>query len=229
MIKPDDSKQNDIIRQLDDDIFTAVFRKGAYAYLEDTGDDTALGTLSDSGSKRVMQLIKKELRRDIAKRVMRKLPKIAAVIFIVIAVCTATIMSVEALRVPVLNLFIRQGESSTDVTVGGELTPHDAGTDIYIPAGFELMETEESESMTIYIYSSADGQSLFINRYVSGSSYGFDSEVDETGEVDINGYNAIYNINNGIVALTFNSDEYAYLIQAPVALPEVIKIAESLH
>ena len=225
--------KNDFVNQLDDDIFIALFRKGAYGYLEDGLSDDKSDTgdrLSDSCEKRIMQLVKKEVRREQTGKIIRRLTKVAAVFLIVLVVCAVTIVSVEAFRVPVFNLFIKDNVKSTDISVAPNETvqEHETKT-LYIPAGYELTSTEDLVDTTKYIYFNAEGESIFINRYSLGGSFGIDTEDAETGQIDINGSEALYSVKNGLTSLTFKTNDYAYLIQAPVELSEVIKIAESIR
>lgn len=233
MTKSGNTKNDEIVDQLNDDIFIALFRKGAYGYLEngladehsDSGD-----TLSDSAEKRIMQLVKKEIRREQTGKAIRRLTKVAAVFLIVLAVCTVTIVSVEAFRVPVFNLFIKDNDESTDVSVTpNESAPEYETKTLYVPAGYELTSTEDLVDTAKSIYSNAEGTSILINRYSLGGSFGIDTEDAETGQVDINGFEALYSIKNGLTSLTFRTEEYAYLVQAPIELSEVIKIAESIQ
>jgi hypothetical protein len=236
MNKSGDMGKDEAVRQLNEDIFLALFRKGAYEYLENgTADDNSdpNDTLSDSGEKRIMRLIKKELRREKTGKAVRTLTKVAVIFLIVLAVCAVTIMSVEAFRVPVFNLFVNANDEATDISVGKDMpgtAPQEfASKSIYMPAGFELTSTEEYAETIRYIYSNAEGRSIIISRYSLGSYFGIDTEDAETGQVDINGSEALYSIKNGVTLLTFKTDEYAYKIEASVELPEVVEIAKSLH
>lgn len=225
--------KNEIVNQLDDEIFIALFRKGAYGYLEDglSDDKTESGdTLSDNCEKRIMQLVKKEIRREQTGKLISRLTKVAAIFLIILVVCAVTIVSVEAFRVPVFNLFIKDNVKSTDISVAPNETVQEYETKtLYIPTGYELTATEDLVDITKYIYFNAEGESIFINRYSLGGSFGIDTENAETGQVDINGSEALYSVKNGLTFLTFKTNEYAYLIQAPVELSEVIKIAESIR
>ena len=235
MTKSGNTRNDEIVNQLDDDIFIALFRKGAYGYLEDGLSDDQCDpddTLSASSEKRIMQLVKKEIRREQSGKSIRTLTKVAAIFLIVLAVCAVTIVSVEAFRVPVFNLFVNTNDESTDIIVSDEPNIEDQDyltKSIYVPAGYELTDTKELVDATKYIYSNAEGQSIFVSRLNLGSFFGFDTEDAETGQVDINGSQALYSINKGFVSLSFKTDEYAYLIQAPVELSEVVKIAESIY
>ncbi len=236
MNKSDDNRYDEIVKRLNDDIFIALFRKGAYEYLEDGLPESHSGsgdTLSDGSEKSIMRLIKKELRREKTRKAVSKFAKVAAIFVIVLAVCTVTVVSVEAFRVPVFNLFIKDNDESTDISVGKEDPAHistqeNANAPIYIPAGYELSSTEEYADITKHIYTNADGGYIIIGKYGLGSYIGFDTEDAENKKVDINGYEALYSIKKGLIFLSFRTEEYAYLIDSSADVSEVIKIAESI-
>ncbi len=234
MIKSGETNNGRVIDQLNEDIFLALFRKGAYEYLEEQADKDLdhSETLSESCEQRIMRLIKKENRREQAHRALKTLTKVAVILLIILAVSTITILSVEAFRVPVFNLFIQSSDEFTDISVGEDAPPAAAQEyftqSIYIPAGYELTATDELVNTIKYFYSDADGGSITISRYGMGSHIGFNTEDAETSTIDINGQECLYSIRDGWVSLFFKTDEYAYLIDGSVELSEVVKIAESI-
>ena len=104
------NENTNICEELNEDIFMAIFRKGAYEYLEESVNefkDVPNFSLPETGEKKILNLINKQVRKEKANRILKKLVKITAIFFIIVTVCTITIISVEALRVPVYNFFYK--------------------------------------------------------------------------------------------------------------------------
>ena len=228
-----DIKTDAVIQKLNDDIFIALFKKGAYEFLEKISSNYSAeseSVLSEACDKKMLALVKKEVHKDNARKNLRRAAKIAAAVIIFLVVCSVTILSVEAFRVPVFNLFIRSDENSTHISVG------DAPTSLlsfnepsYLPSGYELEKTEDFGGMDTLIYINDQGNTIIITRYSTGSNFSIDTENAEVGNLDINQYEGLYSIKDGTVLLTFRTAEYAYLITAPIDLSEAVKIAESIN
>ena len=230
-----DNENTNICEELNEDIFMAIFRKGAYEYLEDGINefrDFPNFSLPETGEKKILNLINKQVRKEKVNRILKKLVKIAAIFFIIVTVCTITIISVEALRVPILNLFTYTEEKITDI----EFIDNQSNVEgvsfedcfEYVPEGFELASEEIDGLDASLIYTNMDEESIFIDMYYGGSSLGVDTENAEYGEIIINESKGFYSTKNGSANLVFTKNEYVYSIIANLDLSEIIKIAENI-
>lgn len=228
------NKANDCF---DNDIFLALFRKGAHKYLEndllgDLPDSDDTSRLSEICDKKIKNMIKQAIRKERNKLNIRRLPKIAAIILIVIAVFSTTIFSVEALRVRFLNMFIETQEEVTDITFEDSESQNEVlkndNEPGYIPDGFKLTSIEEIDNRTTLFYTNNNGDTIDIDRYSTGNNIGIDTENAEYGNIKINGHDGFYSIKNGFATIVFKTDEYAFLVTGNIDISEIKKIAENL-
>lgn len=239
MSKKTDAQSGKFINELDENIFVALFHKGANEYLEEimTDDDTnPKECLSKPSEKRIMKLINRQIHKEKAGLFVKRLPRIAVIIFIVIVVCAITIISVEAFRIPVFNFFINKQEEITDIKINDELSPNDEEIKTshtiepsYLPEGFELTKTEEFGTGFFKYYNSAEGNSIIIQQHAIGSDLSIDTENAEYGSIDINEHEGFYSIKNGSTQLVFSTNEQVYLIIAELDISEVFRIAKSIY
>ncbi len=222
--------------RFDDEIFVALFRKGAHAYLQndllsDMPKDTPTD-LSDMGDKKIRKTIGRAIRREKNRRMARRLPRAMVIVLIVIAVCTGTMMSVEAFRTPFLNLFVNTEEKKTDIEIG-EVQAGDEGgywTDMfgYIPSGYELTSEDIQEQAAFFTFTKSQNDSIVVDRYLGEGSICIDTESADYGDTMINGHQAFYTIKDDFTTLVISQDGYAYMIYGSIDLEEIIKIAENI-
>ncbi len=225
--------------RFDDEIFVALFRKGAHDYLEndlfgdlpENTDDVQSG-LSEIANKKIKKMISQAIRREKNMRIIKHLPRIVAIVLIVVVVCSITVMSVEALRLPFLNLFVNTEEKIMDIKIEeGETYDEDnslAGLFGYIPEGYELTSEDNQNQATTLIYINKKGESIFIKRFDSEGNLGVDTENADYGELLINDDIGFYSTKNGLTTLVFSKNEYAYYISASIDLSEIIKISKNI-
>lgn len=225
--------------RFDDEIFIALFRKGAHEYLENDliGDlserkDKMESGLSEAAEKKIKKMINQAIRKEKNRRIVKRFPRIVAIVLIVIVICSITVMSVEAFRVPFLNLFVRTEEKITDIEFDQDQANDDVDslTDMfgYIPDGYELTFDDMQEQDTTFIFTNEREESIFINKFNGKGNYGVDTEGAEYDEIMINEYQGFYSIKNGLATLVFTKNGYAYSISASIDLTEIIKIAENI-
>lgn len=228
------NKANDCF---DNDIFLALFRKGAHEYLEndllgDLPDSDDTSRLSEICNKKIKNMIKQAIRKEKRTWITKRLPRIAVIVLVVLAICSATVMSVEALRVPFLNLFINSEERKTDIEFNkDQAIVEDESFAVlfeYIPKGYELVSEEIEEQDVSLMYLNSDEETIFIDMYYGGSSISLDTEDAEHGEIKINGEQGFYSYKDGLTMLVFSKNEYVYSITASIELEEVIRIAENI-
>ncbi len=234
------NKKNNPIndQNFDDEIFVALFRKGAHDYIEndllinlpEEKKDTEPG-LSALTKKKIEKMIRQAICRERSMRIVKHLPRIAAIALIVIALCAITVMSVEALRIPFLNLFINTKDNITVIDVGEEQLSSDNFGELfgYIPEGYELTSENNLEQGMAFIFTSGSKEDILIERYIEEGSLGIDTEAAEFAEVMINENNqGFYSTKNEEISLIFTKDGYTYFISANMDLSEIIKIAEKI-
>ena len=233
-----DNPQNDANR-FDDEIFVALFRKGAHDYIEndllvnlpEEESDTEPG-LSEVAEKKIKKMIKQAIRRGKSMRIVKRLPRIASIALIVIALCAITVMSVEALRIPFLNLFINTEDKITTIDFDEEQSSSDNSlADLfgYMPEGYELTSEDNLEQGIAFVFTNERKKNIIIEKYSEEGSSGIDTEAAEFAEIMINENNqGFYSTKNGEISLVFTKDGYTYFISANMNLTEITKIAEKI-
>ena len=230
-----DNENANICEELNEDIFMAIFRKGAYEYLEDGINefkDVPNFSLPETGEKKILNLINKQVRKEKANRILKKLVKIAAIFFIIVTVCTITIISVEALRVPVYNFFINSKDEITNVQVNettSEAQNNSSFEPSYLPEGFELASTNEDGDFFSQFYMNNNEDTIIINQNSSEGFFGIDTENAEYDSIKINNSNGFYSEKNGTTQLYFYTEYHSYLIISTLDITELVKIANSIQ
>ena len=235
----DDNNTMNDKNSFDDEIFIALFRKGTNDYLENNLltdlPEKKSGTesgLSEFTEKKIKKNIRQAIRREKSMRIMKRLPRIAAIVLIVIAVCAITVMSVEALRVPLLNLFVHTEEKIMDIDLEeGQANDEDTSlSDMfgYIPKEYELTSEDIQEQVASFNYMNINEDSIIIDRYVGEGKISVDTENAECGNIMINGNQAFYTIKNELTNLVISKDGYTYMIYGSINFEEIVKIAENI-
>lgn len=238
MTKTDENISIHEINPFENEIFIALFRKGAYEYLE----HDMLGELPDKDRNNILEFsdikdirIRKMINRAIHKekkiRIAKFLPRIIAIVLVVFAICTITIMSVEALRVPFFNLFVNTKEKITTIEADqGQPSDKNSFADLfeYIPNGYELMSEDNQDNTASFIFTNGNGDNIFIDMFNKEHSAGVDTEDAKYNEIMINNFQGFYSIKNGTTNLVFIKDNHTYLILGSIDLEEIIKIAENI-
>lgn len=239
MSKSWEENSNKEVHSFDDEIFTALLRKGAHEYLENDllddlseNKDDAQSELSEATKNKIKRMIRQAIRREKSMRIVKLVPRIAIVVLIFIAICSITVISVEALRVPFLNLFINTKEKITDIEMNeGQTIDEENNISVlfgYIPNGYQFMSEDAQERVTTFIFINENEESIFIKRFSDEGTLGADTENADYDVVMIKENQGFYSVKNGITTLVFTKNEYAYSITASIDLDEIIKIAENI-
>lgn len=236
MNKREETTLNNRADHFDNEIFLALFRKGADEYLENDllidGDNIDKESqISEVADKRIQVMIKQAIRKEKSKRAARTMPKILALFLAVLFVFIVAVMSVDALRVPFLNLFVHTEEKITDINFNTEqMGEGESFEDVfsYIPIGFELVSEEMQGRDVSLLYVNQAGERIVINIHYDGSDIGLDTEGSHYNKIMIKEQLGFYSSKNGFTNLVITKDGYAYTISSTIKLPEIIKIAENI-
>lgn len=185
-----------------------------------------------------MQLLFEQQKNSEVKAGKRKtILKIAAIIFIFLAVSTITIANVDAFRVHVLNLFSEMGDRSTTIYIDDTETSYDTILSedqglylpTYIPEGFMVVSVDKFNDYYLITYKNAAETVIELERLPSGSSVGLDIEKAQIEQIVINNELAQYFLKNEVGNLIFKYKENAFLISATISKNELVKMAESME
>ncbi len=240
MSKKETVNTNHSVPSFDDEVFIAHFRKHAHEYLEidllsevTRLDERNPLNYSETGNQRIQKMIKKALHKENNRRHIKRLPRIAVVIIIFIVISSITVMSVEAFRIPFLNLFVKTEEKVTDIDIDENQTT-DEPNNIqnifsYIPDGYELKSEDIQEQAMTFIYSNDNQEDLYLYRFSKEGSLSIDTENADYNQITIDGYKGFYSIKNEEINFVYTKNNYAYMICGKIDLNESIKILENIE
>ena len=228
---------------LNDEAFDELIRYAATRQLEKIADEVPTDeelavkfTFSSNFEEKMQRLFLQQRKIERNARLRKVAIKIAAVILVILAVSTATVMTVDAWRVRVLNFISEINERSTTIYIdGGEVDYDRFLTEVremylptYLPGEYTAESIEKVGSYYLVTYTNNMGNVFLVQSLPSGFSVGIDSENAITEQILVNGELAQYFLKNNIGNLMFKYEENAFLISGPLVKDELIKIAESM-
>ena len=156
---------------------------------------------------------------------------------LIFAVLATSILSVEAIREPVVEFFTKIYEKFSSVFViehGDSNSPKAIETEYLptaIPDGYKI---EIQNNNTIYnqiVY--ADDNNLkiiFMQQILDGQHLMLDTEVVELHTISVGTQNGQYFINKGMVFLSWTAHDYLFFLSMPdhYTIEDALRIAESL-
>lgn len=156
----------------------------------------------------------KRQRRVHFRKVTRGLAKVAVFAFVFLGMVTVTVLSVDALRIPVLNYFFQQeryssvslDDRSKDVEMHGDLDSKIASAPI--PEGYELaVKNVDSEGSVYLCYDNSENDVIILTIGPLTGLWNIDTEDTTQTQLSINEYRAIFIERDGYRVIWINSDE----------------------
>lgn len=154
----------------------------------------------------IQKLYKETKKSALLRRTVYRAGKIAAAILIVFSLSVNLILSVEAIRVPLLNLCIKTQKYFSNITFPGEQdADSEADKDVVdfplsVPKGFTLFHKDHNHDDYAYIYEDStlflayqnqDGHYFMFHTLPAQGSLSIDTEDAEAVEFLLNGMQAI--------------------------------------
>lgn len=100
----------------------------------------------------------------------------------------------------------------------------------YIPSGFTLVDTMESNPIVVYRYEDSSGKFLSVNaRLPTGSPILFDTEDIKINEITYNGQVAFWWYSDGICYFIWQQEGFEINLFGQISYEEIIKIAENIQ
>lgn len=222
----------------DEEFFDSVIKRAGFCILENAADDLppkdeAAVNMGDMRGldARMNKIFKREQSRARWRKARKIALRTAAAILAVIVVSGVAVASSEALRIQVLNMFLSTNDVSTEISFSGgtqEASPGDTFDLMYVPKGFEMVESREMPNLHVVIYRNQAEDRIIVERSGIGTQFSVDNERHENKEITIAGTPVFASEGEGGSSLIFHSDSYAFHIFGDIVLEECIKMAESL-
>lgn len=164
------------------------------------------------------------------RAVLCRMGKPAAIMLVSLLAVYGFIMLVEALRVPFLNLFVREQETHTDYGITLSNKDLRAAGILYIPAylpdGYIPVHVDGDKVKTV-IYTNGAGDSIIVEQSDSGLNVSSDGET-ERREITVQGGPAYLITGKDQTILFWEQDGIFLKIIAALEPEEVVRVAESL-
>lgn len=159
--------------------------------------------------------------------------RVAVIILAIMISLTATTFGVKAIRESVIKFITETFEKFTAVSVENEEA--DAQNDIvkkapqYIPEGYALKTELDLGGLYKINYINQDNNSIdYIQKINFGTIYNIDTEDIKYEKININSFEGIKYVKNGINTVVFADETYMYTVYGQISFDELIKMAESI-
>lgn len=164
----------------------------------------------------------KQERKRTLSRITKYIGKVAVYILLFLGAASTLVMSVDALRIPILNLFLTYTQRETTISyytnkeesvvyrdsILEEISDH-------LPEGYEGNIHEEQDGSMIAIYQNTLGNILLIEVLPSEGIMSIDTEDADVQDTKVNSYDALLINKDGLRIVWFNPEaEMTYSVFA---------------
>lgn len=157
---------------------------------------------------------KQEHNRTLS-RITKYIGKVAVYILLFLGAASTLVLSVDALRIPVLNFFLEQQERSSSLdfddsapVIHSELDQIKICVDELLPNEYQLTsELAEANGFTLLCFQSTEGHTVLVNVVPSEGRLGVDTENTTSIDMEINGYPGLFIEKDGYTAYWYNTDK----------------------
>lgn len=209
--------------------------------INDNRDEIEDVKVSDSLDERVSKRIKEienPRRNSKFRNIFNfRVRKVATIFFVFIASMMILTLSVDAFRVGLFNLIIKERENFLEVSVEEQESGQKIGevegyyVPLNIPEGFELDSIDSTSRTKTLTYINQKGQSIIFDQAPNGfTKYQLDSEDALVEDVLINDIKGIFIEKEKDITIFWNNDEFSFVLLAEdVKIEELLKMAESIR
>ena len=233
-----ENKKLELLEQYDDVTFALLMDE----YAEEEGarlrkefeEAQAAGEVSDTSDsldEKCLQMIHRDFAKkrgkDNVRKIIRMTSKVAVAVMVFFGVAATTIMSVDALRIPVLDFIVEHFSEYSSITFEDNTPPsmHFAvdSFENSLPDGYTLVSHTITENLTLVAYQNENGDIAQLNVTPAKGEIRLDTDGAIYSEIELYNYKAILLEENGYQV--FWHDENAnvvYTVQATALTKEQI-------
>ncbi|TEB15565.1 hypothetical protein Psfp_02060 [Pelotomaculum sp. FP] len=197
----------------------------------------------DSGLKRFSQQLDAHLKKPKAyakrQRVLKALNRVALAMLAVIVILFASVATVQAVRVRVLNFLMDIQQEYTsfqlkDSSSGSEgnsaaINWHKAYVPTYIPDGYEVSAISNSEPLKRIEFKNPQGVLITYIELSEGNKPALDTEDASAFEpVSINGHEGSLIVKNSLVTVIWAMNDRMFMIRGQMEKDTAVKMAEGV-
>lgn len=149
----------------------------------------------------------------------RAAARVAVAVFAVIGLLGTLVMSVEAIRIPLVGFIVEHFERFTTISPQDTKEkdvvedPYEALEDI-LPIGYEEIIRSGNASVTFALYENENGETVSLDIISAGAEMVVDTEDAGYSEINLSGYSAILLEKNGYSVIWADDDSVRYVFYA---------------
>ncbi|MGS0763627.1 DUF4367 domain-containing protein [Syntrophomonas curvata] len=173
------------------------------------------------------------------RRIRQTLNRVAVAMLIMLVILGTTVMTVEAVRVRVLNFLMDiqqeytsfQLKDSSSDSEGGSATLdwRQAYVPTYIPEGFEVRDISDGKLIKTIEFQNPQGSIITYTELSEGTKPTVDTENASAFEaVSINGHEGALVVKNSLVTIIWAMEDRMFMIRGEIEKDMVIKMAEGV-
>jgi hypothetical protein len=190
-------------------------------------------------SKQLDAQLKKPKAYARRQRIWQALNKVAIALLIVLIMLGATVVTVQAVRVRVLNFimdiqqeytsFQLKDSSSGSEDGGTTIDWHQAYVPAYIPEGYEISSISDGKLSKIIEFQNPQGAVITYMELGQGSKPHLDTENASVFEtVSVNGHEGTMVVKNSLVTVIWAMNDRMFIIRGQIDQDLAVKIAEGV-
>lgn len=183
--------------------------------------------------------LKKSKAHERRWSICQVLNKVAVVMLIVIAIFFTTVMTVEAVRVRVLDFLMDiqkeytsfQLKDSSSGSEGGSVTIdwHQSYVPTYIPEGYEISAVSDGKLSKSVEFKNSQGSLITYMELDAGAKPALDTENASVFKtVNINGHKGTMVVKNSLVTVIWAMNDHMFMIRGTIKQDLVLKMAEGV-
>ena len=210
-----ENKKLELLDQYDDVTFALLMDE----YAEEEGarlrkefeEAQAAGEVSDTSDaldEKCLQMIHRDFAKkrgkDNVRKIIKMTSKVAVAVMVFLGALTTTVMSVDALRVPVFNFFIEHFDGFATISAQDNQNAQNSDTmnpyemlESLLPSDYNQIQFIENANMSFAEYESTTGARISLYIISKGAYVSSDTEGTEYSEVFLSDNKAILIVKNG--------------------------------
>lgn len=139
----------------------------------------------------------KQRRKERTKKVLQWTRKAAIVVFVFLGLSLTTVLSVDALRIPFLNYFIRHSDQSSVINFADQTPPtldseNSDPLNGLLPDDYSRIDYENNDGLIYSVYTNTSGNYAMFDMCPSSGEYYFDTEDAAYEHAHLLGFDALY-------------------------------------
>lgn len=207
-----ENKKLELLDQYDDVTFALLMDE----YAEEEGarlrkefeEAQAAGEVSDTSDaldEKCLQMIHRDFAKkrskDNVRKFIRMTSKVAVAVMVFLGIVTTTVMSVDALRIPMFNFIIEYFDGFAAISTQDQQAPDIEDPysvlESLIPNDYKQTQYSANSSMQFAVYKNTTGSIISFDIISDGAYMNIDTEEAEHSEVFLSDYKAILISKNG--------------------------------